>query len=153
MRKKKGECPKLKRRWLGPFEVKDVLSAVTYRIQEGKRKPLVVHYDRLKPCQDKKTEGVSSCNTSAPATNARESEGGGEMEHWASRHLEPDLNARQSYRDGCLNINIKSCPYKSCQKLYLSCSYDSPVSVSVPANPVSPVMLTVLPYKSCQKAY
>ena len=75
MRKKKGECPKLKRRWLGPFEVKDVLSAVTYRIQEGKRKPLVVHYDRLKPCQDKKTEGVSSCNTSVAATNAQEREG------------------------------------------------------------------------------
>ena len=44
-------------------------------IQEGKRKLLVVHYDRLKPCQDKKTEGVSSCNTSAAATNAREREG------------------------------------------------------------------------------
>ena len=75
MRKKKGECPKLKRRWLGPFEVKDVLSAVTYRRQEGKRKQLVVHYDRLKPCQDKKTEGVSSCNTLVTATNARKREG------------------------------------------------------------------------------
>ena len=66
-RRKKGECSKLQSRWLGPYIIKDVLSAVTYRIQQGRKKPLVVHYDRLKPCRsepdtEKQNELIKSSN-------------------------------------------------------------------------------------------
>ena len=48
-KRKKGISPKLQRSWTGPFYVLDVLSDVTYRIQETpKTKPKVVHFNRLK---------------------------------------------------------------------------------------------------------
>ena len=52
--KRKLHCP-----WTGPFKVVKKLSTVVYRIQEtrpNKRKCLVVHFDRLKPCPSMRAE-------------------------------------------------------------------------------------------------
>ena len=52
--KRKLHCP-----WTGPFKVVKKLSTVVYRIQDtqpNKRKRLVVHFDRLKPCPSVQAE-------------------------------------------------------------------------------------------------
>ena len=52
--KRKLHCP-----WTGPFKVVKKLSTVVYRIQDtrpNKRKRLVVHSDRLKPCPSMRAE-------------------------------------------------------------------------------------------------
>ena len=76
-RRKKGISPKLQRSWAGPFYVLDVLSDVTYRIQETpKSKPKVVHFNRLKAYVgadmpdwvQRKTEGKLN-STSSPKSN------------------------------------------------------------------------------------
>ena len=52
--RKVGRSPKLHRPWEGPYQVTAVLSDSTYRIQLSKagsrRRGIVVHHDRLKPC-------------------------------------------------------------------------------------------------------
>ena len=40
---------KLQYRYCGPFEVIEVLNAVTFKIQRDRRRPKVVNYSRLKP--------------------------------------------------------------------------------------------------------
>ncbi len=53
----RGRTPKLHRPWKGPYVVVKALSDVTYRIQleapggRRRRQRLVVHFNRLKPCQ------------------------------------------------------------------------------------------------------
>ncbi|VDH95774.1 Hypothetical predicted protein [Mytilus galloprovincialis] len=47
-----GESKKLRSPWQGPYLVIKVISPVLYRIQKRK-KALVVHHDKLKPCEDK----------------------------------------------------------------------------------------------------
>ena len=48
----KGKSKKLHHPWLGPYIIIKKLSDVTYRIQHrnNKKKRIVVHFDRLKPC-------------------------------------------------------------------------------------------------------
>ena len=56
----KRRCPKFHRPWKGPYQVRKVLSDVTYRIQLVKsptnngdrryKRRMVVHFNRLKPC-------------------------------------------------------------------------------------------------------
>ena len=48
----KGRSKKLHHPWLGPYMIIKKLSDVTYRIQHcnNKKKRMVVHFDRLKPC-------------------------------------------------------------------------------------------------------
>ena len=53
-RHRKGVCYKLSRNWEGPFQVIAKLDDVVLRIQKSPRcKPLVVHFDRLKPYEGK----------------------------------------------------------------------------------------------------
>lgn len=48
--RKKGVCPKLQCHWKGPFMVVGKIDDVVYRLQQSpKHKPIVCHYDRLKP--------------------------------------------------------------------------------------------------------
>ena len=60
----RGRSPKLHQPWTGPFVVIKVLSDVTYRIQSERPKPrcrrrrLVVHFNRLKPCHTPAQDGV-----------------------------------------------------------------------------------------------
>jgi ribosomal protein L21E len=51
---KRGRSHKFHRPWQGPFRIANKLSDVTYRIQAvgRKRKRLVVHFNRLKPCKE-----------------------------------------------------------------------------------------------------
>ncbi|VDI00836.1 Hypothetical predicted protein [Mytilus galloprovincialis] len=49
---KVGESKKLRSPWQGPYLVIKVISPVLYRIQKRK-KALVVHHDKLKPCEDR----------------------------------------------------------------------------------------------------
>ena len=48
----RGHCRKLHHPWTGPYRVINRLSEAVYRIQhlQARRKRLVVHFDRLKPC-------------------------------------------------------------------------------------------------------
>ena len=50
----RGSSRKLHRPWTGPYKIVKQLSDVTYRIQScrGRRRRLVVHFNRLKPCPD-----------------------------------------------------------------------------------------------------
>ena len=51
----RGKAAKFHRFWKGPFQVKKVLSDVTYRIQStagSRRQRLVVHFNRLKPAYE-----------------------------------------------------------------------------------------------------
>ena len=52
LNKKVGVSPKLSDKWMGPFEVLQLKSEVTYRIREvnGRRRLMLVHHDRLRPC-------------------------------------------------------------------------------------------------------
>ena len=52
LNRKVGVSPKLSDKWIGPFEVLQLKSEVTYRIKEidGRRRSLIVHHDRLRPC-------------------------------------------------------------------------------------------------------
>ena len=52
LNRKVGVSPKLSDIWIGPFEVLQLKSEVTYRIKEvdGRRRSLLVHHDRLRPC-------------------------------------------------------------------------------------------------------
>jgi hypothetical protein len=48
--RKKGVCPKLQCHWKGPFMVIGKIDDVVYRLQKTSHtKPIVCHYDRLKP--------------------------------------------------------------------------------------------------------
>ena len=60
----RGKSHKFHRPWTGPYRVVKRLSDVTYRIQSlgGRRKRLVVHFDRLKPC-DPNTRFADSNNS------------------------------------------------------------------------------------------
>ena len=49
---KKGESPKLKQVWKGPYLVEKVLSPVLLRIR-GRKKAEVIHHDRLIVCRDR----------------------------------------------------------------------------------------------------
>ena len=50
-RRKKGQCPKLKKKFSGPYLVLERLSDVLYRLK-GSTGEAVVHFNRLKPCYD-----------------------------------------------------------------------------------------------------
>ena len=47
--RKVGISGKLVRPWTGPYVLKSKLNDVLYRIQDGTKKPKVVHHDKLKP--------------------------------------------------------------------------------------------------------
>ena len=47
--RRKGVCPKLQIRWLGPLVVLKRLNDVTYRVKMGEKGEKVIHYDLLKP--------------------------------------------------------------------------------------------------------
>ena len=47
--RRKGRCPKLQKKWLGPVVVEQKLNDVTYRIRTSKQDSKVVHFDLLKP--------------------------------------------------------------------------------------------------------
>ena len=49
----KGKSKKLHHPWLGPYRIIEKLSDVTYWVQHhiNSKKRMVVHFDRLKPCQ------------------------------------------------------------------------------------------------------
>lgn len=51
LNRKVGVSPKLSDKWIGPFEVIQLKSEVTYRVKEvNGRRSMVVHHDRLRPC-------------------------------------------------------------------------------------------------------
>ena len=53
----KGQTRKLWRPWTGPYRVVKKISDVVYRVQlEGGRKRKVVHFNRLKKCEEDKTD-------------------------------------------------------------------------------------------------
>ena len=61
--RKIGRSPKLCRPWEGPYRVISALSSCTYRIQlrrKGRRRTVVVHHDRLKPCVCREDEAYNS---------------------------------------------------------------------------------------------
>ena len=77
----KRRCPKFHRPWKGPYQVRKVLSDVTYRIQLVKspknsgdrrcKRRVVVHFNRLKPCsitQRQETETPQS-STDTPQSS------------------------------------------------------------------------------------
>jgi hypothetical protein len=47
--RRKGVCPKMQNRWLGPLVVKERLNDVTYRVKLNEKSEKVIHYDLLKP--------------------------------------------------------------------------------------------------------
>ena len=47
--RRKGRCPKLQKKWLGPAIVEEKVNDVTYKIRVTKTDNKVVHYDHLKP--------------------------------------------------------------------------------------------------------
>ena len=47
--RKKGRCPKLQMRWLGPFVVLKRLNDVTYQVKMSEKDVKIIHYDLLKP--------------------------------------------------------------------------------------------------------
>ena len=47
--RKKGKCPKMQDRWIGPLVVEKRLNDVTYRVRVNENSKKVVHYDLLKP--------------------------------------------------------------------------------------------------------
>ena len=46
---RKGKCPKLQRKWLGPMIVEAKVNNVTYKLRVSPTKTRVVHFDKLKP--------------------------------------------------------------------------------------------------------
>ena len=47
--RRKGRCPKLQKKWLGPAVVEVQVNDVTYKIRVKEADTKVVHYDHLKP--------------------------------------------------------------------------------------------------------
>ena len=47
--RRKGRCPKLQKKWLGPAVVEEVVNDVTYKIRVTKTDSKVVHFEHLKP--------------------------------------------------------------------------------------------------------
>ncbi len=47
--RRKGKCPKLQPKWLGPMQVIDKLNDVTYKIKTSLTEVKVVPYEHLKP--------------------------------------------------------------------------------------------------------
>ena len=47
--RKKGRCPKMQMRWLGPLVVLKRLNDVTYQVKMNERDLKIIHYDLLKP--------------------------------------------------------------------------------------------------------
>ena len=73
----RGASRKLHRPWTGPYKIIKRLADVTYRIQNcngrRRRRRLVVHFDRLKPCrQDMRMEGSSSDRITASHTASKD---------------------------------------------------------------------------------
>ena len=72
--RKRGMCPKLSSKWIGPCVVLDKLSDVVYRVQlTGRRRTVVLHRDRLAPYRplarlsgEIETVGESSTGTVTP---------------------------------------------------------------------------------------
>ena len=49
--RRKGKCPKLQRKWVGPMIVEAEVNSVTYKVRISPTKSKVVHFDKLKPYQ------------------------------------------------------------------------------------------------------
>ena len=47
--RRKGRCPKLQKKWLGPAVIEEKVNDVTYRVRITKTESKVIHYDHLKP--------------------------------------------------------------------------------------------------------
>ena len=63
----RGKAAKFHRFWKGPYEVKKIISDVTYRIQSttgSRRQRLVVHFNRLKPAYEPRPQPQSLCRKS-----------------------------------------------------------------------------------------
>ena len=79
----RGQSRKLHHPWKGPFRVLKRISDVTYRIQneQCKRQRLVVHFDRLKPCNTKvRLEKQAKRQHSKPVTTDQRKPIGSELE-------------------------------------------------------------------------
>ena len=46
---RKGRCPKLQKKWIGPMIVEAKVNNVTYKLRVSSTKTRVVHFDKLKP--------------------------------------------------------------------------------------------------------
>jgi len=51
--RRKGKCPKLQRKWIGPMVVEVQVNSVTYKLKTSPTQSRVVHFDKLKPYQAK----------------------------------------------------------------------------------------------------
>ena len=63
----RGKAAKFHRFWKGPYEVKKIISDVTYRIQSttgSRRQRLVVHFNRLKPAYEPRPQPRLHCRKS-----------------------------------------------------------------------------------------
>ena len=47
--RKKGRCPEMQMRWIGPLVVVKWLNDVTYMVKVSEKDSKVIHYDLLKP--------------------------------------------------------------------------------------------------------
>ena len=47
--RRKGKCPKLQRKWVGPMIIEAKVNNVTYKLRVGPTQTRVVHFDKLKP--------------------------------------------------------------------------------------------------------
>lgn len=47
--RRKGRCPKLQRKWLGPMLIETVVNDVTFKLRIARNDTKVVHYDQVKP--------------------------------------------------------------------------------------------------------
>ena len=47
--RRKGKCPKLQRKWIGPMVVEAKVNNVTYKLRISPTNTRVVHFDKLKP--------------------------------------------------------------------------------------------------------
>lgn len=67
--RKRGLCPKLQRKFKGPFKVTERVTEVLYRlvpVQGGAE--MIVHFNRLKPCLSSVTEAADQRGADAPET-------------------------------------------------------------------------------------
>ena len=74
----RGHSKKLHCSWDGPYKIVKVLSKVTYRIQccQSRRRRLVVHFDRLKPCPADIREREPSVTQTAAVPSAPQAQAG-----------------------------------------------------------------------------
>ena len=99
--RKIGQSSKLQQIWKGPLLVTKVLTPILFEVT-GRKKPVVIHHDRLKPCCDRNIPIWLRCKRSQLLGNESEL-----CENTSTCHDDDDLNLSHLFEVNCQDTGME----------------------------------------------